>query len=351
MEPITHLLTGACLGRAGLNRRTGYATLMLTLGAEFPDIDVLWGLKGPVAALAHHRGFTHSLIGAPIDSAIVLGFVYAYHRHRKRHGKSPSLDPHWGLLFLFGILAALSHILLDFTNNYGVRPFLPFNWHWYSWDIVWIVEPLMLLGLIFGLVVPSIFGLVGTEIGARKEKFPGRWSAAAALIAVCCIWWVRDFQHRKAVTLLTSADYRGEVVQSAVAMPYPVNPFVWAGVVETPSFYAKVPINSQNARLGQLDRAQIVYKPPQTRITSAAKSSPLGRAYLDWSRFPLLTTEASQSPDQGYVVRFQDLRFDYPAIGLLLTQPRGRPPLSADVVLNKNLHVVAMRMGNREQKP
>ena len=131
MEPITHFLTGACIGRAGLNRTTGYATLMVTLAAEFPDIDILWGLDGPVRAMATHRGFTHSLIGAPVDSAIVLGFVYAFHRWRVNRGKSPPLEPRWGLLFLFGILAVLSHILLDFTNNYGVRPFLPFNWNWY----------------------------------------------------------------------------------------------------------------------------------------------------------------------------------------------------------------------------
>jgi inner membrane protein len=351
MEPITHLLTGACMGRAGLNRSTAYAMLMLTLGAEFPDIDVLWSLKGPVAGLAHHRGFTHSLIGAPVDSAIILAIVYAFHRWQKRHGRSPSTDARWGLLFLFGILATLSHILLDFTNNYGVRPFLPFNWHWYSWDIVWIVEPLILLALILGLLVPSIFALVGTEIGARQEKFHGRWSATAALLAICGIWWVRDFQHRKAVTLLTSTDYRGEVVQNAAALPYPVNPFAWAGVVETPSFYAKVPIDSYSTSVDQLDRAQILYKSPPTPVTFAARRSPLGRAYLDWSRFPLVTTQASLSPDQAYVVRLQDLRFDYPAIGLLLGQRRERPPLSADVVLDKNLHVMTMRMGNQEQKP
>ena len=27
MEPVTHFLAGACIGRAGLNRRTAYATL------------------------------------------------------------------------------------------------------------------------------------------------------------------------------------------------------------------------------------------------------------------------------------------------------------------------------------
>ena len=31
MEPITHFLTGACIGRAGLNRKTAYATLAAVL--------------------------------------------------------------------------------------------------------------------------------------------------------------------------------------------------------------------------------------------------------------------------------------------------------------------------------
>src|SRR5690242_11809848 len=182
MEPVTHFLTGACIGRAGFNRTTGYGTLMITLAAEFPDVDILWNFKGPVEALAHHRGITHSFIGAPLDSAIVLAIVYGVHSWRRHRGKTPSLAPRWGLLFLLGILATLSHILLDFTNNYGVRPLMPFNWRWYSWDIVFIVEPIILAALFLGLLVPFIFGLVGGEIGARKDKFGGRWSAVLALL-------------------------------------------------------------------------------------------------------------------------------------------------------------------------
>jgi hypothetical protein len=41
LEPITHFLTGACMGRAGLNRKTALATLTLTLAAEAPDLDVI----------------------------------------------------------------------------------------------------------------------------------------------------------------------------------------------------------------------------------------------------------------------------------------------------------------------
>jgi inner membrane protein len=350
MEPVTHFLTGACIGRAGLNRTTGYATLVVTLAAEFPDVDVLWSIRGPIEGFAHHRGFTHSFIGAPFDSLIVLAVVYVFHRWRVSRGKSPPLPPRWGLLFLFGILAVFSHILLDFTNNYGVRPFLPFSWRWYSWDIVLIVEPLMLLFLVLGLLLPAIFALVGSEIGARKETFRGRWSAITALLMVCAMWWVRDYQHRKAATLLSSTDYRGEVLTKAAAMPYAITPFAWAGIVETSSLYAESPIDSRLTNVDALDGAQILYKPAETPISLAAKRSPLGRVYLDWSRFPYVETE-SLEPGQGYVVHFRDLRFGYAAFGGLANRPRGRTPLSADVVLDRNLNVVMMRMGNREEKP
>lgn len=351
MEPVTHFLTGACMGRAGLNRSTAYATLMVTLAAEFPDVDVLWSIKGPVEAFAAHRGFTHSLIGAPVDSLIVLGFVYAFHRWRLRRGKSPPLGARWGLLFLFGILAVLSHILLDFTNNYGVRPFLPFSWRWYSWDIVFIIEPLILIALVLGLVVPAIFGLVGGEIGARKERFRGRWCATIALLAVCALWWLRDYEHRKAVTMLASTDYRGEVVKTAAAMPYAVNPFTWGGVVETQDFYAEVPVDTRNPDSDPPDRAQVLYKPAETAATLAAKRSPMGRVYLDWARFPLLETEPIHPPEgEGYVVRFRDLRFDYLPLRLP-GETRRSKPLSAEVVLDRSLHVVLMKMGDREERP
>jgi len=40
LEPLTHFLTGACLARAGFNRKTALATATMTLAAEAPDLDV-----------------------------------------------------------------------------------------------------------------------------------------------------------------------------------------------------------------------------------------------------------------------------------------------------------------------
>ena len=96
MEPVTHFLTGACLGRSGFNRKTAYATLAMTLAAEAPDLDMLWGFRGPVAELQHHRGWTHTLVGAPVVALATVALVWVLHRHSA--GRSRLIPPRWGWL-------------------------------------------------------------------------------------------------------------------------------------------------------------------------------------------------------------------------------------------------------------
>src|SRR5579859_3336815 len=141
MEPVTHLLTGACLGRAGFNRKTAYATLAMTLAAEVPDLDMLWGLRGPLLQFQHHRGFTHTLLGALVVALVVTLFCWGIHKLRRAKPQiKPQIRPRWIVLWLCALVAALSHILLDFTNSYGVRPFAPFDSRWYSGDVVFICK-------------------------------------------------------------------------------------------------------------------------------------------------------------------------------------------------------------------
>ncbi len=191
MEPLTHLLTGACLSRAGLNRQTSLATTMLVIGAEVPDVDVLANLAGPVTGFTHHRGFTHTLVGAPVDAALALALVYGVYRLRAAVGR-PATPPRWDVLFFYGWLSALVHVLLDFTTSYGVRPFAPFDSRWYSWDIVYIVEPVILVLLLAGLLIPSLFAMIQEEIGARRKGPRGRGGAIFALVALVLLWGVRD---------------------------------------------------------------------------------------------------------------------------------------------------------------
>src|SRR5476651_1555172 len=160
----------------------------MTLAAEAPDLDVFGRFGGKVYGFAHHRGFTHSFLGLILTSALVVGFMYLVWRIRGRKTKNPKLPPRWGMLFVLAYVAGLSHILLDFTNNYGVRPFWPFSEKWYSWDIVFIFEPLIFAFLLLGLIAPGFFALIDKEIGVRTRVPRGRAAAVAALIAVVLLW-------------------------------------------------------------------------------------------------------------------------------------------------------------------
>jgi len=86
---------------------------------------------------------------------------------------------------------------------------------------------------------------------------------------------------------------------------------------------------------------QLLYKPEDTPATLAAKKSYLGRVYLDWAQYPITEIEPVDNGQRGYIVRFKDLRFDY---------PERRSVLSASVELDRNLKVVALDFGTRRQR-
>lgn len=339
MDPVTHILTGACVSRAGLNRRTGLATLTLALAAEAPDIDSLTYLHGSVFGLQHHRGITHSLLGAPFVAAAVTGIVYGIYRWMKKSGREPKLPPQWKVLYAYALLGALLHLFQDFTNNYGVRPFAPFNPKWYSWDIVFIVDPIMLIAMFLGLVLPGLFALITEEIGSRKPQLRGRGGAIFALVCVATVILVRDFEHRRAVNALNARTYRSEDPLRASAFPQPINPFSWNGVVETPDAFHLLPVDSAAGEVDPDNLQTVLFKPEETPVTLTAKKSDLGRVYLDWAKYPLVTAE----PLEGgrHQVQFEDLRFE----SVEGAAQRRRPPLAGYVVLDPQLRVEEMYVG------
>lgn len=339
MDPLTHFLTGACMGRAGFNRKSALTTLTMVLAAEAADIDVLWALKGSTSALQHHRGITHSFVGVPFIAAAVLGLVYLIHRLRRRRPGDRGQPPlRWGYLYLFALLAALGHLALDYSTAYGIRLFEPFNYRWYSWDIVYIVDPLIWLVLIAGLALPALFGLINQEIGARSQGPRGRAGAIVALACFMLIWGVRDYQHRRVITAMNSVLYRQVAPQRVAAYPYMINPFRWHGVVETADFFETVPANSLGPEIDESQK-RTFYKPEETDATQAAKASYFGRVYLDWAVFPYVQQQKLEGDMRGFFVDFQDLRYTYPDF-------RGRTPLGGYVVLTPDLRVLEEGMNS-----
>ena len=392
MEPITHLMTGACLARAGFNRKAAYATLAMTLAAEAPDLDVLWATGGPVAALQHHRGITHALIGLPFDGLIGLGVVWLVHRWRVRRARPPVDKPRegaselgagagaviarpltaapvrWGLLYGFVLIALLSHLLLDWTNNYGLRPFFPFNAHWYAGSIMFIFEPVLFAVLLAALIAPALFALIGGEVGARREKFRGRSWAICALAAMLALWGWREVEHDAAVQLASTASYGpaatavGDAstpvspaqVLRVTASPYPGNPYRWQTVVETPEFYQMATVDTLHSTVATDPEQDLFYKPPDTPAMLAAERSWLGKVYLDWASWPVVTeigpTEPVDAPAETAdwtAVRFMDLRFLYDTT---LMQGRSGPPLSGMVYVDADHRVARMELGGHVQR-
>ena len=341
MEPLTHFLTGACLSRAGLNRKTGLATLTLVLASEMPDVDIVSAFGGSVSYFQHHRGITHTLLGAPFVAAGTLALVYGIYRLLLARGRKPKLPPSWLRLYLYAVFAVLIHIFLDFTNSYGVRPFAPFSWRWYSWDILFILDPVLLGILLLAVFAPALFGLISEEIGERKSP-RGRGAAIFALVFLAAVIYFRDFEHRRALNLLEQRTYGDEEPLRVSAYGTVLNPFEWQGVVETRTSLRLMPVNPHAGEIDD-ESARIWPKPEETAVTHAAKESRLGRVYLDWAQYPRV--EADRLPDENWEVEFTDLRF------YRLRDDHASQPLTAYAILNPKLKVLQIQIGGPKPDP
>jgi inner membrane protein len=410
MEPVTHFLTGACLGRAGFNRKTAYATLAAVLAAEAADLDILWGLAGPVEELKHHRGITHTFVAVPVVAGVVVGAVWVldwWKRRRqatqnagpstavagatsaqddKRQGEIGGFPPfplkdaermghpgqlrepqgnarfvqpvHWGWLYLTAVVAALSHLLLDWTNNYGLRPFFPFNPRWYAGSFVFIAEPVLWGLFLLALAMPWLLGLADREIGARKKPFRGRGWAIFALAGMVTLWCWRWGERAQGLVMLANTQVATEPVTRMALEPYPVNPYRWHAILETRDYYQTAEVNTWNESIDSDPMQDVLYKPTDTPAVEAAKQTELGRVYLDWGRWAVVR-DLGPVPVEGMTppvlpplrrwttVEFSDLRFHYK---FLPTQNAAtRSTLSGWVYIVDGRDDAGEAMGGREQ--
>ncbi len=335
MEPVTHMLTGAVLARTGFNRRAAYATFAMAIAAEFPDIDTVWSFGGPVTGLEHHRGITHTFIALPVEAAIVTAAFYALYRLRKpRATRTP---PNWLWLYAGTLLALLSHLLLDWTNNYGIRPFSPFNPHWYAGSFVFIFEPVLFL--------------INAEVGARKKVFPSPAWSGATLVLIAALYVFRFNEHSKALQL--AADNAPPGATRFFASPHPINPWLWSTIADTPGAYQLATVHTNTGLADSPKPSDTLYKPETTLALLAAKRTYLGQIYLDWSQFPVLQ-ESSDSTDPHHplaLVTFSDARFDYDTS---FQKGRETPPLSGSVLLDMEApaqeRLVETKFNGRVQK-
>ncbi len=317
MDPLTHSATGLFLGRAGLNRFSEQAPWILVLAANAPDIDIVTLAGGPLNYLNYHRHLTHSLAAWPVMALLPVLAVRLFTRKPFR----------WLGAYAISLAAVASHLLLDYTNIYGIRFLLPFSGRWFRLDLTSVVDLWIWGVLLVGLAGPLIARLVNAEIGART-KSAGRGFAIFALLFLALYNAGRGVLHARAVATLDSRIYASAAPQRVAALPGPVNPLAWRGLVETREFYSVVDFSL----LEEFDpsRGAIFYKAEPGAAIQAANNSPEFRDFFNFSQFPLERSMPLADPEGATRVEAMDMRFGTPA----------QPGFVATADVNNRLQVV-----------
>jgi inner membrane protein len=264
----------------------------------------------------------------------------------------------WPLLLVTFLICA-THPVLDWTNNYGIRPLLPWDGRWFYGDLVFIVDPWIwlfgggcvflatsfskvqlvvwfLLAILFsavlilflqrshidgiGILLALWFsGVVGfAALRAKAGNRIGRLASAICLIAIVFYWCGLAVVHWQAMRRAEEAilsikqDPNERVVKIAV-MPTFADPRNWLCVAQTNSATYKFPVRLGNSgRQASTSRAIRYSQVAEDQAMAVAKASedPRAKILLGFARFPAEVVEGDCLT--GLLVQFADLRYTEP---------------------------------------
>jgi inner membrane protein len=361
MDNLTHSLVGVLVAKTGLERGVPYAVPAAIVAANGPDIDLIASLGGRWSYLTHHRGVSHSIIGVILISVVIALVFRLIERFAARRGKREARNNLPGL-FILCLIAGATHPILDWTNNYGVRPFLPFDGRWFYGDLVFVFDPWLWLVLggaaflitatsrgrilcwaVLGFVLNAVM-LVGVNLSLPNKRAPVEtgtiviWLIGLGVVALLYRFRGRVTNHRRlavAVLCLIPLYWAGlawarhrvaaeagpnvetlisEPVQRLVWMPTFGDPWRWQGLAETDSAVYRVTYVPRYARemRTELERFGGPHK-MQDRLVQAAARDPRAQVFIGFARFPLVRVD-SFCTDKT-IVRFVDMRYTEPSTG------------------------------------
>jgi inner membrane protein len=255
MDNITHSIIGFGVGELvhrslpreadDASQRVRHRLLLVScaLASNFPDLDLFLTrlLPDPLGYLLHHRGHTHTALLA-LPQALLLGALLWLCWPAARALLKSSRTARWGLAASIAIGFAL-HMLMDYTNSYGVHPWYPFSGRWFFGDMVFIVEPLfwVAIGTPMALIMRWRFarwlgfaGLFAALMFFASRGYLGGPSVAALLLALgVSIGFIAvqgaasQLGRRLIVSALHHADSSSRVLDVAMTA-YPSQPLCWS---------------------------------------------------------------------------------------------------------------------------
>jgi inner membrane protein len=199
----------------------------------------------------------------------------------------------------------MSHLLLDWTNTYGIRMLLPFSARWLHLDTVDVVDPWILLAFLLAVAAPALAGLVSSEIGAKKSSGARHGWAWVALAFLLAYEGGRFAAHQRVLAVMGARLYNGKQANRLSAIPNRWTPFQWRGVAEGDGYVVDVPVDLNTE-----------FDPSQGRIdyTSPPNEAALKtRPFQVFSRFDQLPFwKVEKLGDGATEVQLIDLRFGTP---------------------------------------
>lgn len=210
MDNITHSIIGFGVGEVvhrslpaeadTVAQRVRHRLLLVAcaLASNFPDLDLFLTklLPDPLGYLLNHRGHTHTVAWA-VPQALLLAALLWLCWPSARALLRTSRPARLGLALSIGLGFAL-HLLMDYTNSYGLHPWYPLDARWLYGDMVFIVEPLFWaaiavpMALIMrwrGVRIAGLALLVAALVAFAAFGYLG-WPSLVALlvIGVVCGW-------------------------------------------------------------------------------------------------------------------------------------------------------------------
>jgi len=284
MDNLCHTLVGLAMAKAGLDRRTRYATATLVIGANFPDIDVIAVPLGH--AIGWRRGLTHGVLALAVLPFLLTGLVLLWDRWRRRRRGDTGARPIPTQLLLLSFLSILTHPALDFMNTYGVRWLSPFSDRWFYADTLFIVDIWLWLVLLAGVLVPWLMrGRI-----ARPERPPRIALVVSAIYVTTMVMAAARARHRIIGEIATPG--AATTPSALMVAPVPINPIRRDVVIEEDTHYRFATSSVLGAPLvldGTLEKGDV--DPDVTR----ALQHPKARAFLHWARFPFFRVERAAS--------------------------------------------------------
>jgi inner membrane protein len=300
MDNLTHSLAGAVLGQMGLKTKTGLAMPTLIIAANLPDIDAVAMLLGGHQHLALRRGITHGPIAMLILPIILWAIMLAWDKWRPSEKRLPV---HKGWLLALAYIGTLSHPALDWLNVYGIRLLEPFSSQWFYGDTLFIIDVWVWAALLIS-VIWSI---------RRERRGLGNWQRPAwvGFAAICAYIFANGLITRHAVN-----DGYAKLPQRQGQMADNNRPFLVVANAVPIRFWQRDMVWQQGAWHGEgeysLDSGVFWHSDnrnvyPDVDLDTLAKKSSDLRAFLFWSRIPIVKEEKDGRVTL-YDLRFMDFR-------------------------------------------